>query len=146
MNLDGGVIDLNMRRPFSKIRLAACGVALLCASSLPAASGKLMHCFAFTPIATATDADWQAFYKATDELPSKIPGLLNVWYGKLRRPLTIVGQDGSKLVRQHGACMEMQDEATLTKYADHPAHKEWVAVYGKVRQPGTTTYDIISAK
>src|SRR5262245_48865554 len=145
MNLHGGAVNIAMRRLFFKIRMAACGCMFLFSSSLPAADGKLMHCFVFTPVAAATDADWQAFYKATDELPSKIPGLMNVWYGKLRRPFT-VQQDGAKLVRQHGVCMEMKDEAMLKKYADHPAHKEWEAVYGKVREPGTSTFDIIGAK
>lgn len=95
---------------------------------------KLMHCFFYTPIAAATQADWDAFYKATDELPSKIPGLSKVWVGKLRRPY---------LEREHGVCMEMDNEETLKAYASHPAHDAWVKVYEKVREPGTTTFDII---
>ncbi len=134
--------------------LAAAGVAA-------AADGKLMHCFYFTPQEGATSADWQAFYKATSELPSKIPGLLNVWYGDLRRPMRLITADratakrlrgGEKdvegkvnmVVRRHGVCMEMKDEAALTVYADHPAHKEWEKVYFKVRQPGTTGVDILA--
>ena len=48
-----------------------------------AAEKTLMHCFAFTPIESASQAEWDAFYKATDELPKKIKGLKRVWYGKL---------------------------------------------------------------
>jgi hypothetical protein len=39
--------------------------------------------------------------------------------------------------------MEMDGEAALKTYAGHPAHTEWVKVYSKVRQEGTTTVDII---
>jgi hypothetical protein len=46
-------------------------------------------------------------------------------------------------VRKFGVCMEMDDEAALKVYADHAAHKEWEEAYSKVRQPGTTTYDIL---
>ena len=34
-----------------------------------------MHCFAFTAVEAATQADWDAFYKATDEIPKKIKGV-----------------------------------------------------------------------
>jgi hypothetical protein len=125
-----------------------------------AAGGKLMHCFYYTPMASATEADWQAFHKATEELPKKIPGLLTVWYGKLRAPFRQIAANpeaakkanaGEKdvpatinvRVRQYGVCMEFADEAALKAYAPHPAHKEWEAVYGKVREPGTATFDII---
>jgi hypothetical protein len=133
---------------------------LFAACALCAGEKKLMHCFAFTVIEGASDADWQAFYKATDELPGKIPGLNRIWYGKLRSPLPIYQPSrevqkelraGAKsatgevtfLPRQFGVCMEMDSLSTLKTYASHPAHKEWVAVYSKVRQAGTTTYDII---
>ncbi|MBM3776492.1 MAG: hypothetical protein FJW37_15230 [Acidobacteria bacterium] len=140
--------------------LAALAIWFLAAGILGAGEKKLMHCFAFTPIETATDAEWQAFFKATDELPKKIPGLTRVWHGKLRTPLTVysVSPDASKQFsdtnqkatgevtrrrRAHGVCMEMNDEAALKTYAAHPAHAEWVEVYSKVRQPGTTTFDIL---
>jgi hypothetical protein len=119
-----------------------------------------MHCFLFTPVEAATDADWQAFHKATDALPGKIPGLERVWYGKLRRPFAVHTVDqaaGKKLgageksvqatverrVREHGVCMEFADEAALKTYGDHPAHKQWEEAYFKVRQPGTNTFDIL---
>jgi hypothetical protein len=136
-------------------------VALLAAPCLVVAGEKkLMHCFVFTPVESARQADWEAFFKATDELPGKIPGLLRVWYGKLRAPLTIYTTDAEtrkklaagekqvtgpvqRLVRQWGVCMEMENEQALKAYADHPAHKAWEQVYFKVREPGTTTFDIL---
>ncbi len=133
---------------------------ILISGSLYAGEGKLMHCFYFTVVDGATSADWQAFHEATDALPGKIPGLLNVWYGKLRRPMRLVTTDRATMKklraveskvtgevrtisRQYGVCMEMADEAALKVYADHPAHKQWETVYSKVRVPGTTTVDIV---
>ena len=128
----------------------------------PASAGekKLMHCFAFTVIDGASDADWKAFQSATDALPDKIPGLTRVWQGKLRAPLAQFTTDAAtrkklgggekdvtgpvnRLMRQYGVCMEMADEATLKKYTDTPAHAEWLKTYEKVRVAGTTTYDIV---
>lgn len=146
-----------MRKLFG---LSVLFLALLLPGLMRAGEKKLMHCFVFTAVEAATEADWQAFFKATDELPSKIPGLSRVWYGKLRAPLTILTTDAAtrkklaagekdvtgpinRLMRQWGVCMEMADEAALKVYADHPAHKEWEQVYFKVRQPGTTTFDIL---
>lgn len=144
------------------VRAASLAAALfLPAATLSAGEKKLMHCFAFTVIESATQADWDAFGKATDAIPSKIPGVTRVWRGKLRAPLTVyqvldadarkklnagaekVSSEVSRRVRQHGVCMEMNDEAALKTYADHPYHKDWMAAYEKVRVAGTTTYDII---
>jgi hypothetical protein len=123
----------------------ALSLAALClaAGSLTAAEPTLMHCFAFTPIKEATQADWDAFYKATDALPKQIKGLNRVWHGKLARPL----KQGDA-VREHGVCMEFADEAAFKAYGakDNKAHSDWVAVYGKVRVPGTTTYQILPHK
>ncbi|MGH9627535.1 MAG: hypothetical protein ACRD7E_04210 [Bryobacteraceae bacterium] len=145
-------------------RLAACvGAAALFAGTLSAAEDTLMHCFAFTPVENVSDADLKAFYKATDALPDKIPGVKRVWYGKLRRPLPqfstsadtrkkLAGGEKSATgdvtmsTRAYGVCMEMDDEKALQTYADHPAHKEWGEVYEKVRVPGTTTFDIIAVE
>lgn len=110
----------------------------LTASSASAGQKKLMHCFAFTSIPEATNADWQAFFRATDQLPSKIKSISHVWYGKLARPL----KQGD-VTRDWGVCMEMADEAALTAYDKDPAHTAWVAVYEKVRKEGTTTFNII---
>lgn len=140
-------------------------IFLLClASSL--ASGQqrtLMHCFTFTEVPEATAADWEAFKKATEELPSKIAGLKRVWHGKLARPLGILQTDGAldadnqkklreggsvpaqvKMIRrQYGVCMEFDNADALKAYAKDPAHESWVKVYEKVRVYGTTTFDIL---
>ncbi|MFZ5927324.1 MAG: Dabb family protein [Acidobacteriota bacterium] len=123
----------------------------------------LMHCFTFTEVPEATSADWEAFKKATEQLPSKIPGLKRVWHGKLARPLGILQTEGAldadnqkklreggavpaqvKLIRrQYGVCMEFDSADALKAYAKDPAHEAWVKVYEKVRVYGTTTFDIL---
>ncbi len=123
----------------------------------------LMHCFTFTEVPEATAADWEAFKKATDELPSKIEGLRRVWHGRLARPLGLLQTEGAldadsqkklreggtvpaqvKMIRrQYGVCMEFDSPDALKVYAKHPAHDAWMKVYEKVRVYGTTTFDIL---
>ncbi|SRR5258708_8746876 len=135
---------------------------LLLTSGLATAAEKgLMHCFAFTPIAEATDAQWKAWQDATDLWPKKYPGIKTVWYGKLRRPLAQFQVDAAaskklaagekeveakakRVVREYGACMLFTDEEALKNYTAQPYHKDWTAAYEKVRVAGTTTYDILS--
>ena len=111
---------------------------LAAAPSAQAGEKKLMHCFAFTAIKEATPAQWEAFYKATDAIPSKIPGVSKVWYGKLARALSVGDAE-----RQYGVCMEMNDAAALRSYAASSYHKEWLDAYSKVRVEGTTTFNIL---
>ncbi|HLK22099.1 MAG TPA: Dabb family protein [Bryobacteraceae bacterium] len=111
---------------------------LLASSTVSAGEKKLMHCFAFTELEGATKADWDAFYKATDELPKKIKGIDHVWYGKLAHPLT---HNNAK--RTFGVCMEMDNAEVREKYGKDPAHTAWDAAYAKVHVEGTTTYDIL---
>lgn len=145
-------------------RLATIAAGLVfSACSVLAGEKGVMHCFAYTVVDTATPAEWEAFEKATDALPGKVKGLKRVWRGKLMRPLTQYGMtfaddaarkkfteagggtaDAKLLRRQNGVCMEFADEAAFKAYNADPGHKEWVAVYEKVRVPGTTTYQILA--
>jgi hypothetical protein len=146
---------------WNRTRVAACAAALLLTSSAHAGDKKLMHCFAFTSIKEATPAQWDAFFKASDELPKKIKGLTRVWYGKLVSPLSwyTLGSDpearkkinagetakidATRTPRDWGMCMEMKAEATLKAYDTDPYHKVWTEAYSKVRVDGTTTFNII---
>ena len=121
--------------------ILCCAAGLLLASTAMAGEKKLMHCFAFTVIESASQADWNAFYTATDELPKKIKGVSHVWYGKLAHPLRIGGANG--VTRQFGVCMEMTDAAAREAYGKDPAHEAWNAAYDKVHVEGTTTFDIL---
>jgi hypothetical protein len=115
-----------------------CAAGLLLASTAMAGEKKLMHCFAFTAVESATQADWNAFYKATDDLPKKIKGVTHVWYGKLANPLRVGGN-----TRQYGVCMEMDNAQVREAYGNDPYHKVWTDAYSKVRVEGTTTFDIL---
>ena len=138
-------------------------LCLLAGMTLSAGEKGVMHCFAFSEVEAATPADWQAFAKATDELPGKIPGLLHLMHGKLARPLGLMTsaapmdaetgkkyragetvQAGVKMLRRnYGVCMHFKDEESFKAYGKHEAHAAWVKVYEKVRQYGTTTYQIL---
>ena len=153
-----------MRFTMRYARLLVCGAGLLAASALQAADKTMMHCFAFTPIETATPADWSAFYAATDAMPKKMPGLvMHVWSGKLMAPMSQFSVDadtrkkfsktnseaeGAKVtraVREYGACFEMAAGAdALKKYEAHPYHAEWMKAYEKVRVEDTFTYNLLS--
>ncbi|HWR53083.1 MAG TPA: hypothetical protein VN428_18375 [Bryobacteraceae bacterium] len=148
-------------KQFARFMLLTVGLLAL-SGALQAGEKKLMHCFLFTPVEAATDADWTAFYQATDGLPGKVPGLSRVWYGKLRSPFAFVNltqqaaearkelQGGAKtatgevqrVVRSFGVCMEFNDLEALKVYSKHPAHAEWEKAYFKVREYGTNTFDI----
>lgn len=137
--------------------------AILFFVTLSAQAGEkhMMHCFAFTPIAEATPDQWTAFWKATDALPSKISTIKMVWYGKLRAPLNqfrvdadsskkftaenpkVEGATVTRLRREYGVCMAMENADALKTYTQNPYHKEWMAAYEKVRVAGTTTFDIL---
>lgn len=136
---------------------------LFAAINLSAGEKGVMHCFNFTEVEAATPADWEAFAKATDELPSKIPGLLHLMHGKLARPMSLMSaaapmddettkkfragesvQATVKMIRrQYGVCMHFKDEESFKAYGKLDAHAAWVKVYEKVRQPGTTTYQLL---
>ncbi len=137
--------------------------ALTMTAGLAAAAEKtMMHCFAFTPIETATEAEWKAFYDATDALPKNIPAIKMVWAGKLRAPLAQFSVDAesrkklaggekdvaakaNRVVRSYGACFAMEGGPdSLKVYTANPYHKVWMAAYEKVRVAGTTTYDILA--
>jgi hypothetical protein len=122
-------------------------VSCLATSGLVAGEKELMHCFAFTALENATNDDWQGFFRATDQIPHKIKGVTRVWYGKLASPLTqtVRAQSGdvTRIQRQWGVCMEMDNEAVRKAYGSDPYHAQWEAAYEKVRVPGTTTFDIL---
>ena len=143
-----------------KLFLTAAATLLLTSGLAAAGEKGMMHCFAFTVIPEATDADWKSFAEATDKWPSQFNGIQKVWHGKLRGPLaqfTIsaearkklaagekdVETKANRLMRQHGVCMLMTGPETLKEYTAVPFHKEWMAKYEKVRVAGTSTYDIL---
>ncbi|MBI3665955.1 MAG: Dabb family protein [Acidobacteria bacterium] len=99
------------------------------------ASGKktLIHAFAFKQEQGTTQKDLDAVWAATRKMAGQIPEIKSVWMGK-------VLNRGDQW--QYGIVMEFENRDALKKYADHPAHQEWDAVYSKVRVEGTNTLDI----
>jgi hypothetical protein len=141
---------------------ATAATLLLLAGTANAADKTLMHCFAWTSIKEATPAEWQAFFKASDAMPSKIKVVKKVWYGKLAQTLgqvsvtqidpearkkaaagEKVNAEVQRTPRDWGMCMELTSLDALKTYDADPYHKEWNAVYEKVRVEGTTTFNIV---
>ena len=134
---------------------------VLLSHSAFAGEKTVMHCFAWTPIKEATPADWEKFFKASDELPKKIKGIRRVWYGKLVSPLSqtqlgkiendtfqkyrsgeTVTVDVSRVTRDYGMCMEFTGPDAFKAYDADPYHKIWTDAYAKIRVEGTTTFNI----
>ncbi len=144
-----------------KIALFGAIALFMTAGSAFAGEKGMMHCFAFTPIESATPAEWDAWFKETDLLPKKIKSIKKVWFGKLRgngigqyrvdadsSKKLIAGEKDVKatvnrMVRSWGACFLFENAADLEAYTKNPAHDAWVKAYEKVRVAGTTTYDIL---
>ncbi len=132
-----------MKTRWTQLLVLTFALALF-AGAASAAEKGVMHCFAFTEIEDASEADWNAWFEATDELADKISGLNTVWYGKLKRPLRQFSREGAEAYLQWGVCMHFSDLTALEKYAEHPVHDAWGGKYEKVRVPGSTTYDILA--
>ena len=115
-----------------RILMLIAAATMLFATTASAADDSV-HGFLFTAVDKAPDADWQAFFKATDALPSKIPVVKHVWYSKLGRPID---------ERTWGVCMHLVGAGARAAYAAAPYHAEWEAAYFKVRVPGTSTFDL----
>ncbi|MBC8166276.1 MAG: hypothetical protein H7Y20_10430 [Bryobacteraceae bacterium] len=146
----------------NRFAIIAAGLVVSAGAALAGEKG-LMHCFAYTVVDKATSTEVAAFETATDALPEKVKGLKRVWRGKLARPLTQYGvqnaddalrkkftesgqatADVRMMRRQSGVCMEFESEAAFKAYGADPAHAEWEAAYGRIRVPGTTTYQILA--
>jgi len=141
--------------------LAVCAASLFLTSAAHAGDKKLMHCFAWTSIKDASTADWDAFFKASDALPSKVKGITHIWYGKLASPLSQYNIDAKgdaqqklrageatpvtaqRVPRDWGMCMEMAGPDTLKAYDTDQYHKTWTDAYAKIRVEGTTTFNIL---
>src|SRR6266481_6023136 len=91
----------------------------------------LLHVFAYSPLGTATQQDFENFKKETEGMVGKIPGLKKVWVAKLREPFPA----GDK-IRTFAVAMEFDDLPALNAYAGNPVHKQWEQVYERVREQG----------
>jgi hypothetical protein len=79
-----------------------------------------------------TEAQKKAVYDGVVKMAGEIPGIRNVW----TKPIKVQGQGYS------GAfVMEFDTKDALDAYAKHPAHEEWMKVYGPVHKE-STTHDI----
>ena len=79
-----------------------------------------------------TDAQKQAVYDGVRKMAGEIPGIRNIW----TKPVKVQGEGYT------GAfAMEFDSKEALDAYAQHPAHSEWMKIYGPVHKE-STTHDI----
>ena len=109
------------------------GAGLLVGQRAVTPQKTLVHAFAFQLQEGAGEPQVQQVWAATRKMAAAIPGIRNVWMGR-------VLNRGKEY--QYGVVMEFENQAALKTYASHPAHKEWNQVYSKVRVEGTNTLDI----
>lgn len=97
---------------------------------------SLVHVVTLKWKADASAADRQKAIDGVKTMAAKIPGVTNIW-------LKTVKVQGPSQEMQFDAAfvMEFKDEAAFKAYADHPAHKEWEAIYLPLRE-SSRTHDI----
>lgn len=127
-------------KKFSRIAIIPLVFLVGCVTGRQTATNhSLLHVFLYSPLPGATPQDFENFEKATRGMVGQIPGLKNVWVGKLREPVPAENDT----IRTYGVGMEFESPQALEGYASHPAHDEWSKTYVKVRNQGTTTLDIV---
>jgi len=84
----------------------------------------------------ATAAQRQQALDGVRVMAGKIPGIRNIWIKTLK-----VQGPSADMPFDAAFVMEFADEAALKAYADHPAHREWEAIYIPIRE-SSRTHDI----
>ena len=94
---------------------------------------SLLHVVTVRWKADSTEAKRTAAIEGVKTMAAKTPGIKNVW-------LKTVKVQGGEADKPYNAvfAMEFVDEAALKAYASHPAHDEWMKVYGDVRDESRT--------
>ena len=84
----------------------------------------------------ATPQQRQQALDGVQVMAGKIPGVRNVWIKTLK-----VQGPSADMPFDAAFVMEFADEAALKAYADHPAHRQWEAIYLPIRE-SSRTHDI----
>jgi hypothetical protein len=78
----------------------------------------------------STPEQREAAIKAFERMAGEVPGIRNIWIADQRiQP----GSGFDKLI-----ALEFENEAALTAYGEHPAHKQWYDVYIPIRAQSST--------
>ncbi len=84
----------------------------------------------------ATPAQRQQALDGVRVMAGKIPGIRNIWIKTLK-----VQGPSADMPFDAAFVMEFADEAALKAYVDHPAHRQWEAIYLPIRE-SSRTHDI----
>lgn len=93
----------------------------------------LLHVVTVRWKADSTEAQRKAAVEGVKTMAGKIPGIKNIW-------LKTIKVQGGEAGKPYSAvfAMEFTDQAALDVYAKHPAHDDWMKVYGDVRDESRT--------
>ncbi len=97
-----------------------------------------VHAVAWTAKPGLTQADLDQFKTSLSKLPAMFPGLTNVWVGKLSKPVTY-----NNTTRTHGLALEFETLEDKLAYSSSSHRDEWMKMFGSVRSPGSTSFDIV---
>jgi hypothetical protein len=128
----GAQITVNIT--FRRILLAS-ALVIVCALGCSFAQNKfgqpktVLHIVTVKWKAESTAAQQQAAIDGVKTMAAAIPGIKNIWVKKIK----VQPADYNTLF-----VIEFNDEAALTAYADHPAHKKWEEIYLPIRDRSTS--------
>jgi hypothetical protein len=91
---------------------------------------SILHVVTVKWKADSTAAQQQAALDGVKTMAAKIPGVTNIWIKKIK--VQPYGDGGAVFA------MEFKDQAAFDTYANHPAHKEWEAIYIPIREESRT--------
>ena len=112
------------------VALALFGAAVVVGQNKYGTPKTVVHVVTIQWKPEAAEADKQKALDGVKEMAAAIPGIKNVWIKATKvQP------------RDYDAAfvIEFENQEALKRYADHPAHDEWVEHYGTVRAASNNT-------
>ena len=122
--------------------LFGCAIAAVFATGVVIGQNKfnqpksLVHVVTLKWKTDSTPAQRQAAIDGVKTMAAKIPGVTNVWLKTIK-----VQGPSQEMPFDAAFVMEFKDQASFDKYGDHPAHKEWEAIYVPIRE-SSRSHDI----
>jgi len=136
-------LSLNLRQALvAGSLLVALGAAAGLAANRYAKPKSVIHVVTLYYKDGATEAQKKSVLDAVEKMASEVPGIRNVWLKstKVQGVYSEKQPDGS--FKPHpftdAFVIEFEDQAAFDKYANHPAHKAFEAIYIPLRGRSST--------
>ena len=136
-------LSLNLRKALvAGSLLVALGAAAGLAANRYGKPKSVIHVVTLYYKDGTTEAQKKSVLDAIEKMASEVPGIRNVWLksAKVQGVYSEKQPDGS--FKPHpftdAFVIELEDQAALDKYANHPAHKAFEAIYIPLRGRSST--------